>query len=240
LYPDCRICDVGYTCQSQAAPADDSYEVYDMMAEVHPDGRPAFPHDPDLSWRSMQPCDPPITVADLLAYCGADIWKKTDTYATLFDRDGITMGWAYDTAAAMFRSSLGKQDPRDAWWFHVTFGINSLWTQTNEKQERKGKEEKTYTKERKWQNSRQEPWCSANSATRAAVMSGNEIPKQRSSGSRSHTVAWRWKSSERRAPRGRRRRKPKNMRKPTKPPRKARPLSAAEAQQQHRNVISVD
>jgi hypothetical protein len=44
--------------------------------------------------------------------------------ATLFGRDGITLSLAYDTAAAMLRWEVGKEDPNDGWWFHVEFGTS--------------------------------------------------------------------------------------------------------------------
>ena len=42
----------------------------------------------------------------------------------LFDRDGITMGLAYDTAVAALRCNLGEQEATQGWWFAVMFGIH--------------------------------------------------------------------------------------------------------------------
>jgi hypothetical protein len=65
-------------------------------------------------------CDPPITVANLETYSKTRFLLGPDICATIFDKDGITMGLAYDTATAMVRLGAGE----DAWMFHVMFGIH--------------------------------------------------------------------------------------------------------------------
>jgi hypothetical protein len=100
---------------------------YGIDVEMHPEGGPAFAHDPSLSWRKMQLCDPPITTVSFAAKSG-DIFvfpSKSHTYATLFDNDGVTLGLAYDTAAAALHSFVGEDDPKIAWRFQLRFGIDS-------------------------------------------------------------------------------------------------------------------
>jgi hypothetical protein len=135
LYPKCGMNDVGYTCKSQAVPAGDFDKIHVMLMQAHPGGSFAFSHDHlSLSWRSMQLCDPPITVANLEVYSDAEVMGPSfslssfdstpDINATLFDRDGTTMGLAYDTGVAMLGWKIGKEDPKNALWFTVISGIH--------------------------------------------------------------------------------------------------------------------
>jgi hypothetical protein len=86
---------------------------------------PAFSSNPDLSWRHMQLCDPPIAVANLHVDSELeDHSADEEYYATIFDRDGITMGLVHDTAAAMIRSQFGEEIvSKVSWSSSVTFGI---------------------------------------------------------------------------------------------------------------------
>jgi hypothetical protein len=86
---------------------------------------PAFSSNPDLSWRHMQLCDPPIAVADLHVDSELeDHSADEEFYATIFDRAGITMGLVHDTAAAMIRSQFGEEIvSKVSWSSSVTFGI---------------------------------------------------------------------------------------------------------------------
>jgi hypothetical protein len=125
LYPHCGVSASGSTCPLQAVPAGEFIQVHDLLVEVYPGGQAAFTHSPDLSWRSMQLCDPPITVANLDTSSGSYYMHcRPGTCATLFDKDGITLGLAYDMAAAALRQNVGKEDPKNGWSFHVVFGIH--------------------------------------------------------------------------------------------------------------------
>jgi hypothetical protein len=88
-------------------------------SEDNPNGpTAAFPTNPDLSWRSIQICDPPITMARLHTYGGGQLWHLehlalTEVFTTIFDNDGITLGLVYDTAAASLRSHTGRKETLD-------------------------------------------------------------------------------------------------------------------------------
>jgi hypothetical protein len=134
LYPECDMIDFCYTSKSQAVPAGDFDRIHDMMIKAHPGGKLAFSHDPNLSWRSMQLCNSPIAVANMEAYSENEGGltpftlppgpSAPDIDATLFDRDGITMGLAYDTGVAMLGWEIGKEDPKVPLWINVIFGIH--------------------------------------------------------------------------------------------------------------------
>lgn len=99
---------------------------YWINLEMHPEGGPAFAHDPSLSRRKMQLCDPPITTVSFKAQNGDDsvLPSVSDTYATLFDNDGVTLGLAYDTAAAALHLFIGEYDLKIAWRMQLKFGID--------------------------------------------------------------------------------------------------------------------
>jgi hypothetical protein len=125
LYPDCRL---SYMVEGRdfLARQPGVYSIdHWIHVETYPDGETAFSHDPSLSWRKMQLCDPPITTVSFEARSGADpgLPSVTDTYATLFDQNGVTLGQAYETAAAALRSFVGEDDPKIAWRFQLRFGI---------------------------------------------------------------------------------------------------------------------
>jgi hypothetical protein len=124
LYPHCGVSALGSTCRSQAVPAGEFIQAHDLWVEVYPGGQAAFMQSPDLSWRSMQLCDPPITVANMDTSSGSYMHCRQGICATLFDKDGITLGMAYDTVAAALHSNVGKEDPKNDWSFHVVFRIH--------------------------------------------------------------------------------------------------------------------
>lgn len=105
-----------------------------LPTKVH--AKPAFLDCSGLSWYSMQICDPPIMVARLYTSCGGlNEWNWPDfsyaaedahVYTTIYDRDGITMGLVYDTAAAILRpfAGLDGQDPDQGWEFLLHYGID--------------------------------------------------------------------------------------------------------------------
>ena len=113
LYADYLPAENGYTCYRMGKSAGDFQEVHHFWVDVLPYGQPAFSHNPDLSWRSMQLCDPPITVANSNTGSGGRFGHSgaPSIWAMLFDRDGITMGLAYDTAVAALSCNLGEQEP---------------------------------------------------------------------------------------------------------------------------------
>lgn len=105
-----------------------------LPTTVH--AKPDFLDCSGLSWYSMQICDPPIMVARLYTSCGGlNEWNWPDfpyaaedahVYTTIYDRDGITMGLVYDTAAAILRpfAGLDGQDPNQGWEFLLHYGID--------------------------------------------------------------------------------------------------------------------
>jgi len=66
----------------------------------------------------MQLCDPPITVANLQVGSG---YQGSDT--TLFDKDSITTGLLYDTAAAAARCNVSEENPDDVWRFSLSYVV---------------------------------------------------------------------------------------------------------------------
>lgn len=102
LYPKCRLnYRVGHfdmarhfdilVKQTGSHPTD-----YWIDVDMYPKGEPAFAHEPNLSWRKMQLCDPPITTVSFEAKSGDNnvLSSVSDIYATLFDKDGVTLGLA--------------------------------------------------------------------------------------------------------------------------------------------------
>jgi hypothetical protein len=127
LHPECRVIHAEHRCEPQARRAGDFHKVHHLWVEFtegNPGGKAAFSHRPDFSWRSMQLCDPPITVASFCASSGRKYMCGPDIHATLFDRKGITLGLAYDTAAAVLLWNVGDMDPKIAWGFNVKFGVH--------------------------------------------------------------------------------------------------------------------
>jgi hypothetical protein len=113
--------------------------IESFKSKDYPNGGPAFSNNPDLSWRSIQVCDPPITVARLRTYGGAQHWPTDDNdyfltpfaasvagptgvLTTIFAKDGITLGRVHDTAAATLHSQTGEEDPRLGWHLHLCWG----------------------------------------------------------------------------------------------------------------------
>lgn len=86
---------------------------------------PAFSSNPDLSWRHMQLCDPPVAVANLHVRSALDDDSPDEElYATIFDRAGIKMGLVHETVAAMIRSQSGEEAVSKVYWSSsATFGI---------------------------------------------------------------------------------------------------------------------
>jgi len=122
-----------------------AYTERDLLVEYSPsesetdtNTRPAFLDCSGLSWYRMQVCDPPITMARLHFTSGEKAaWgqpeggETEDIYTTIYDRDGITMGLVYDTAAATLRPRAGnmRNDPEHGWNFHLTFGFeHNTWS----------------------------------------------------------------------------------------------------------------
>jgi hypothetical protein len=108
-------------------------------SEFYPNGRQTFPSNPDLSWRSIQASDPPITVARMQTYSGVKQWSNEDNHygptggptfddaptgilATVFDKNGITLGLLHDTAAVILRSRTGEEDPGLGWHLSMCWG----------------------------------------------------------------------------------------------------------------------
>lgn len=115
--------------------------IHSRKSQDYLNGRPAFPNNPDLSWRSFQVCDPPVTAARLQTYSGSQhYWTieashvrpfvsfdfgstdPTGILATIFDKDGITLGLVHDTAAATLRYQPGEEDPRLGWHLDLCWG----------------------------------------------------------------------------------------------------------------------
>ena len=101
--------------------------IESSKSEDYPNGRPAFLNNPDFSWRSIQICDPPITVARLHMYSGEKMWHielfgLTGVLTTISDKDGITLGAVHDTAAATLRSHTDREDPRLGWHLDLSWG----------------------------------------------------------------------------------------------------------------------
>jgi hypothetical protein len=102
------------------------YFCHKYSAREAPGGQPqpATSDSPELSWRSMQLCNPPIAVAALYVQKRRSAWADpTESCATIFDRAGITMGLVHDTVAAMMRSQFGEKASEVYWSCHVTFGF---------------------------------------------------------------------------------------------------------------------
>jgi len=88
----------------------------------------------------MQICSPPITTARLHAYSGEDVGQSepedsdlTYVFTTIYDRNGITKGLAYDIAAATLRPNIGDEriDLEFGWHFFLTYGVE-VDSQSNE------------------------------------------------------------------------------------------------------------
>jgi len=78
------------------------------------------------SWRSMQICDPPITVAKMNVSTTETTTEDDhmDVELLVYDRGGITMGLVYETGVAAIRSGRNIALPLnrwDYWSFDVSF-----------------------------------------------------------------------------------------------------------------------
>ena len=85
----------------------------------------------DQTWRSMQLCDPPITVAKM----SVDVqWnleesRREEIDVMVYDLEGITMGLAYETGVAVIRSSRVPQPTRNNTFKWFSFGLK-FWIET--------------------------------------------------------------------------------------------------------------
>jgi len=94
--------------------------------ELHhdPKGDPAISLHLQQSWRTMQLCDPPITMANLetredMRFCG-------DDNTTLSDKDGIKMGLAFDTALLRQWEIFGEAYQYKSWYCVLRFAIEEI------------------------------------------------------------------------------------------------------------------
>jgi hypothetical protein len=93
---------------------------HEIEASGKADGTPAFSDRSDRSWRKMQVCDPPISVLSLLTLVQPYTdEEEPEICAAVLDRDGVTMGLLYDTAAAMLRGTDSSYP-----FFRLSFGID--------------------------------------------------------------------------------------------------------------------
>lgn len=118
--------------QSGAGHAEHDFYVRSVASKTNREVRPVFLDCSDLSWYSMQVCSPPITTARLRTHSGEEIQgdepQNHDSIyvsTTIHDKEGITMGLVYDTAAATLRPNIGdaRKDPNLGWHFFLTYGI---------------------------------------------------------------------------------------------------------------------
>jgi hypothetical protein len=132
LYQDCTMGNSIYFARNWSNFLEPNWSKHTIRiesskSEDHPNGRPAFSNNPDFSWRPIQICDPPITVARLHTYGGEKLWHielfgLTGVFTTIFDKDGITLGLVHDTAAATLRSHTDGEDPRLGWHLDLSWG----------------------------------------------------------------------------------------------------------------------
>jgi hypothetical protein len=83
----------------------------------------------DQTWRSMQLCDPPITVAKLSVDVQWNLEEGEEIDVIVYDREGITMGLAYDTGVAVIRSSRVPQPTLDKTFEWYSFRLK-FWIET--------------------------------------------------------------------------------------------------------------
>jgi hypothetical protein len=123
LHPGCYIGLYQHPCQDWRQ--NQWHLRKDLEVGYDADGKPGFSNRSG-SWRSMQVCDPPISVVLLFSQVmpvgdpGAPYVPENEICAAVLDRDGITMGLVWDTAATLLRNSDNRH-----WNFRMSFGVDS-------------------------------------------------------------------------------------------------------------------
>jgi hypothetical protein len=138
LYPGCSM-EILLDHHGLWEPPNQWHLRNDIDVGYDEDGNPAFSDRSDRSWRSMQICDPPISVVLLqsqvmphgIPSAPYDPMEHR-IFSAVLDRDGITMGLVFDTAAALLRN---YSDSR-FWCFRMSFGIDTdydeLWDESDD------------------------------------------------------------------------------------------------------------